>query len=745
MRPRIMNRISLFGRKFPFYAQPDAMDCGPVCLKIVAAYYGKTWPLSHFRKLCNISSQGTSLAGLTEAAKVMGFKTLAAELPFDKLATHIPLPCILHWEKEHYVVLYKISDRHANIADPANGKVKIPIANFKSSWQIRENSSIGRALLLEPTDAFTNRADTPESPASLWSLLPYLKRHKKIFLPIVISVVFASAFSLVIPLLTQLIVDKGIKNQNTGLLWLICLGQLALFSGRTVMDFVRARLLFRIGARTGIVMLKEFLAKLMTLPFSFFDNRQASDNMQRVNDNQRIEDFLTNSLIGFILSSLTLVVLGGVLLYYNWMIFMIFLTGAVLSTLWSQSFQHKRKIIDQKKFKVLSANQQLLLEIFYAMQEIKLTGSESEKQQHWEKLQDRSYGLKLEALQLDQFMQGVGLFINEVKNVFITYAAAMLVIQDQITLGGMLAITYTSGQLNAPVTQLIEFAKVSQNTKFSLQRMDEVHRETEEDAGIPETPLPPVPEDIDIKQLSFRYGHRGSPYVLEDLDLRIPAGKVTAIVGMSGSGKTTLIKLLLKFYHANAGSVTVGQQPIQHIHAKAWRSLCGVVMQDGYVFMDTIASNIYAGAEIKDKVRMTEAARLVNMHDFFRSMPFGYDTIVGKDGHGLSEGQRQRLLIARMIYRDPSYIFLDEATNALDAHNERSIVNNLNRFFIGKTVVIVAHRLSTVKNADQIVVLHRGQLVERGTHNELLGRKGNYYHLVKNQLELGKTDHSLLN
>lgn len=728
----------LLRKKFPFYAQPDAMDCGPVCLKMIAAYYGKFWPLSFFRNLCNIGRQGTTLSDLTEAAKQLGFRTLAAEMPYDKLISHAPLPCILHWEREHYVVLYRINTRYAYISDPANGRVKIPLPDFIRSWQTDEHTGTGRALLLQPAPAFGGMNDKPETEASLWSLWPYLKAHRKIFLPIVVSMLFASAFSLVIPFLTQLIVDRGIKNENTGLLWLICLGQLALFSGRTVMDFIRARLLFRIGARTSIVMLKAFLAKLMTLPFSFFDNRQASDNMQRVNDNQRIEDFLTNSLIGFMLSGLTLLVLGSVLLYYDWRIFLIFIAGAVLSTAWSQSFRHRRKIIDQKKFKVLSANQQLLLEIFYAMQEIKLTGSESEKQQYWEQLQDRSYGLKLEALQLDQLMQGVGLFINEIKNVFITYAAAMLVIQDQITLGGMLSVTYISGQLNTPVTQLIEFARVSQNTRFSLRRMEEVHNETGEDADISEAPLPVVPQDIDVRKLCFRYGQQAAPLVLRDLDLHIPAGKVTAIVGMSGSGKTTLVKLLLKFYQAQQGSVTVGGKEMTTIHARSWRALCGVVMQDGYVFTDTIANNIYAGAECKDPERMQEAARLVNMHDFFRSMPFGYETIVGKEGYGLSQGQKQRLLIARMIYRDPTYIFMDEATNSLDSHNELSIVNNLNRFFRGKTVVIVAHRLSTVKNADQIVVLHQGQLVEKGTHTQLLAARGSYYNLVKNQLELEK-------
>lgn len=715
------------------------MDCGPVCLKIITAYYGKTFPLSHFRKLCSIGKQGTTMANMIVASKALGFKTLAAELPYPQLLNKVALPCILHWEKEHYVVLYRISDKYAWLSDPAmSGKLKIKIKDFLRSWQIAEGSEIGRVLLLESTPAFENQQSIAEQPASLWSLLPYLKLHRKSLVPIGLSLVLASVFSLIIPLLTQLIVDKGINGKNTNLLFLICIGQLMLFSGRMLMDFLRARLLFRLGARTSIILLKEFLAKLMQLPFSFFDNRQAGDNMQRVNDNQRVEEFLTNSLISFILSLITLVVMGGVLCHYNWQIFLIFLSGATMSVLWSNSFKQKRKLIDQKKFKVLSANQQLLLEIFYAMQEIKLTGSEKEKQQLWEGLQDRSYGLKLEALQLDQLMQGIGYFINEVKNVFITYAAAMLVINGQVTLGGMLAITYICGQLNTPITQLLEFARVSQNTKFSLQRMAEVHQEIPEDFGLTDQSIPSGPQDILLEQVSFQYGNPQAPFVLKNLDLLIPAGKVTAIVGMSGSGKTTLIKLLLKFYQASKGSISVGNRTIDQLHAKAWRATCGVVMQDGYIFMDTIANNIYAGSMVKNEKRLHEVAKMANMHDFFSAMPFGYQTVVGKDGYGLSEGQKQRLLIARLIYRNPAYVFLDEATNALDAHNELSIVNNLNEFFTGKTVLIVAHRLSTVKNADQIVVLNQGELVEKGTHEELIHRKGSYYHLIKNQLELSK-------
>lgn len=734
-----MSPIFSFGRKFPFYKQPDAMDCGPVCLKIITEYYGKTFPLAHFRKLCNIGKQGTTMANMIAASKALGFKTLAAELPYLQLLHKVSLPCILHWEKEHYVVLYHINDKYAWLSDPAmSSKLKIKTKDFITSWQIEAGSDIGRVLLLESTPAFQEQQSIPEQPASLWSLLPYLKLHRKSLIPIGLSLILASLFSLVIPLLTQLIVDKGINGKNTNLLFLICIGQLMLFSGRMLMDFLRARLLFRLGARTSITLLKEFLGKLMQLPFSFFDNRQAGDNMQRVNDNQRVEEFLTNSLISFILSLITLVVLGGVLCYYNWQIFLIFLAGAALSIFWSNSFKQKRKLIDQKKFKVLSANQQLLLEIFYAMQEIKLTGSEKEKQQLWEGLQDRSYDLKLEALQLDQLMQGIGYFINEVKNVLITYAAAMLVINDQVTLGGMLAITYICGQLNTPVTQLVEFARVSQNTKFSLQRMAEVHEEIPEDLGLSNQPVPSGPQDILLKQVGFQYGNPEAPLVLKNLDLLIPAGKVTAIVGMSGSGKTTLIKLLLKFYQASKGSISIGNRSLDQLQAKAWRAACGVVMQDGYIFMDTIANNIYAGSFVKNEKRLYEVTRMANMHDFFSAMPFGYQTVVGKDGYGLSEGQKQRLLIARLIYRDPAYVFLDEATNALDAHNELSIVNNLNSFFKGKTVLIVAHRLSTVKNADQIVVLNQGELVEKGTHQELIQQQGSYYHLIKNQLELSK-------
>jgi ATP-binding cassette subfamily B protein len=728
-------------KKFPLYRQTDAMDCGPTCLKMVAAHYGRHYPLQYLRRISRSTRQGVTVTDLIAAGEELGFKTLSAELPFTVLSEKAPLPCLLHWEKQHFVVLHHITPTYAYVADPAVGRtITYTKEAFLRAWQKDENSVSGRALFLEPTSDFYARQSITEPVVSLRTLYPYLKAHKKALLPIICTLLLAAGFSLIVPMLTKAIVDKGIKQQNISILLLICAGQLALFSGRMVMDFLRARLLYKLGTRISIQLLRAFIMKLMRLPLSFFDNRHAGDNMQRIADNQRVEDFMTSVFVSFIMAVVTTLVLGSVLLYYHVWIFLLFLTGAVISVVWANSFQDKRKMLDQQKFKALAANQQMLLEIFGAMQEIKLTGSEEIKSAQWQHIQEQSFGLKLESLRMDQFIQGTGLLINEVKNVMITSAAAILVIRGEISLGTMLAITYICGQLNTPVLQLADFIRSSQNTLFSLQRMAEIQQEPDEDRHdshlLPDATA--AAQDITISDLQFRYGHQHSPVVLDNIDLHIPAGKITAIVGMSGSGKTTLLKLLLKFYPPTAGHIMIGSHPLQALHAKSWRSQCGVVMQDGYVFMDTIANNIYGDSKEQDTARLHAACKLANIHDFFSGMPFGYDTIVGKDGYGLSEGQKQRLLIARLIYRNPAYIFLDEATNSLDAHNERAIMNSLEHFFPGKTVIIVAHRLSTVKHAHQIVVMDKGKISEHGSHHELIATKGAYYHLIKNQLELGQ-------
>ncbi|HEY8918704.1 MAG TPA: peptidase domain-containing ABC transporter [Chitinophaga sp.] len=728
-------------KPFPFYKQSDAMDCGPTCLQMVAAFYGRVYPLQHLRNACKISRQGVTFADLMAAAEQLGFKTLSAELPFTVLAQKAPLPCILHWDKQHFVVLYRITSKAVYVADPALGRrSRYTIPEFMAAWQVAQGAELGRALFLEPAAAFYEAPAVAVPKTTLRTLWPYLAAHRNKLAPVLGTLLIASLLSLLPPLLTQAVVDKGIKGKDVPLLLLICAGQLMLFMGRMVMDFIRARLLLALGARISIGMLKDFLQKLMRLPFTFFDNRQAGDNMQRVTDNQRIEDFLTTSLVTFVMAVVTLLVLGGMLLYYNWQLFLLFGVGAVTGIAWAGAFQEKRGRLDQKRFRVLASGQDTLLEIFSAIQEIKLTGSEGLKAAQWAALQERSFAVKLESLKVDQLVQGVALFINETRNVLITCLAAILVVNGRLTLGEMLAITYIGGQLNTPVAQLTDFIRAVQNTRFSLRRMSEVHHEPDEDPPQERELLhnEVTGKDLCLSGVYFQYGHKHSPLVLNNIHLTIPAGKVTAIVGMSGSGKTTLLKLLLKFYQPVQGHIMLGNMPLQQMQAKAWRRHCGVVMQDGYVFRDTIANNIFAGAAEQDYTRLYEACKMANIHTFFEAMPFGYETLIGKDGYGLSEGQTQRLLIARLIYRNPAFVFLDEATNSLDAHNERAIINNLHGFFKGKTVVVVAHRLSTVKHADQILVMDKGTIVEAGTHETLTASGGAYYHLIKNQLELGK-------
>lgn len=716
------------------------MDCGPSCLKMIAAFYGKKIPIQYLRDLCGISYQGVSFSGLEEGANKLGFKTLKAELPFSSMTAKAPLPCIVHWNMQHFVVVWKITEKHVYVADPSQKKaIKYNHTDFIKNWVIDQERKTGRAIFLEETHDFQELKVDTEPRVSLLSLAVHLKSFRKTIFYIIGSLLLASLLSLAIPFLTQAIVDKGIRGNNPGLLAIICLGQLMIFSGRMFMDFIRSRLLFKIGMDVSINILSSFLAKIMKLRIAFFDKRHVGDNIQRISDNQRVEDFLTVHLVSVLMSVITVLVFGGVLLYYDWKIFLLFLTGSVAGILWNYRFEEKRGLLDQRKFKLFSANQRLLMETFSAMQEIKLTGSEDEKNSQWKGLTKDTYLVKLESLKMDQHIRGVSLLINESKNILTTYVTAMLVINGSLTLGAMLAITYITGYLSGAITQLADFIKASQDTYFSLQRIAEVQHEPDEDTDqhilLDERAF--AKADIRLNQVNFRYGP-SSPDVLRDISLTIPSGKITAIVGMSGSGKTTLLKLLLKFYPVSRGEIAIDGVPLNTMNVKAWRHHCGVVMQDGYIFSDTIANNIWVGAENKNQDALIQASMLANLHEFVSSLPFGYNTLIGREGTGLSEGQMQRLLIARLIYRKPSFLFLDEATNSLDATNEKMIIENLNKFFGGRTVVVVAHRLSTVKNAHNIVVLENGVLMEQGTHEELTRTKGVYFHLVKNQLEMGK-------
>jgi len=593
-------------------------------------------------------------------------------------------------------------------------------------------------LLLETTPKFfENQFDKEETALGFAFLGKYVFKYKSFLWQLVVGLIAASLLQLIFPFLTQSIVDVGIKNQDIHFIYLILFAQLALFVGRTAIEVIRSWILLHLSTRINISLISDFFIKLMNLPIAFFDTLMTGDILQRINDHKRIERILTTSSLNVLFSMVNLVVFGVVLAYYSLAIFGIFLTGSVLYFLWVIIFLKKRRDLDYKRFSQVSQEQSKVIELINGMQEIKLHNAEKQKRWSWEYLQARLFKLSIEGLALEQYQSVGSGFINELKNILITVLSAKLVIDGHLTLGMMLAISYIVGQLNAPITQLINFIRELQDAKISLERLSEIHSKEDEEQ-LDEEKITEIPKDQDfvLSNLSFRY--IGSPQlVLENLDLHIPANKITAIVGVSGSGKTTLMKLLLKFYAPITGEIKIGNYDLKHVSQKAWRAQCGVFMQEGYIFSDTIANNIAVGVDYVDKKKLAHAVDVANIQEFIEMLPLSYNTKIGMEGVGLSTGQKQRLLIARAVYKNPNFLFFDEATSALDANNEKVIMEKLDTFFENKTVLVVAHRLSTVKNAHQIVVLDKGKIVEVGNHKALIKQKGSYYNLVKNQLELG--------
>ena len=547
-----------------------------------------------------------------------------------------------------------------------------------------------------------------------------------------------SLLQLLFPFLTQSIVDIGINNQDISFINLILIAQLVLYASRTAVEFIRSWILLHLGTRINISIISDFLIKLMKLPISFFDTKMIGDLLQRIQDHRRIEHFLTSSTLNILFSFVNLIIFGAVLIYYNLTIFLVFAIGSIIYALWILIFMRRRRELDFKLFDQMADNQSNLIQLITGMQEIKLNNAEKQKRWEWERIQAKLFRVSIKSLALNQYQQVGSVFVNEVKNIFISFLAAKSVIDGDITLGMMLAIQYIIGQLNTPINDLIGFIHSTQDAKISLERLGEIHaKENEEDENIQKVTIFPNDKSLYTEDLCFQYAGPHSEMVLEGINMVVPEGKLTAIVGTSGSGKTTLVKLLLKFYNPVKGNIRLGDIQLGNFSNRIWRDKCGSVMQDGFIFSDSIAKNITVSDEHIDRERLFYAVKMANIQDFIESLPLGYNTKIGNDGHGLSQGQKQRILIARAVYKDPEYLFFDEATNALDAHNEKIIMENLNQFFEGKTVVVVAHRLSTVKNADQIIVLEKGKIVERGDHKELIAKKGVYYHLVKNQLELG--------
>lgn len=730
-------------KPFQFIHQHDSTDCGPACLQMIAAYHGKNIHLESLRNLCHITRDGTSLLSLSEAAEVLGLKSIGVKITYDQLISEMPLPCILHWNQRHFVVVYGYRHRRGKdfilIADPAHGKIRLEKQELIESW-ISDHDDImeGYGLALEPGPEFHELKEEKSGKASFRYIFSYLHPHRSQMMTLALGLLLGSLIQLVFPFLTQAIIDTGIKNKDLNFITLILLGQFALFLGLGSVEFIRGRILLHLSTRIGISMIAGFLGKIMKLPLGFFNSKMIGDLMQRINDHHRIQSFLTVSSLNILFSAVSFLIMGLVLLFYNGLIFVIFLVSSLLYTLWIYLFMKRRRELDYLRFARLSENQNTLIQMITGMQEIKLNNCEEQKQGEWKGIQEKLYKLNIKSLTLSQY-QSVGalLFIRS-KDVIITFLSASLVLQGQLTLGMMLAIQYILGQLNNPVEQMVNFIREAQDASISIERLEEINHQPEEE-DLREKKLNQLPEDksIHLSGLSFQYEGPHSPMVLDHLALEIPEHSVTAIVGSSGSGKTTLIKLLLGFYQPQHGQIMIGSIPFSDLSCRFWRSVCGSVMQDGYIFSDTIANNIAMSDTPPDPTRLKYALKLANLEEFIKLMPMGLESRIGQDGNGISEGQKQRILIARAVYRNPQYLFFDEATNALDANNEKVIMEHLNEFFRGKTVIVVAHRLSTVRNADQIVVLERGRIVEKGNHFSLTQKKGAYYELVRNQLELG--------
>lgn len=725
---------------FPFYKQPDSKDCGPTCLRIISKHYGKLISLKEIREISETTREGSSLLKLSDAAEAMGFKTIGAKLSFEKLI-QAPLPLIVHWDKQHFVVVYRIKNDSVFISDPAYGLIQYSKKEFISRWignNATEHTQEGVMLLLEPTPAFRKMKWEEKEKRSFSFLFNYLFQYKNLITQLTIGLLIGSLLQLIFPFLTQSIVDVGIQNQDINFIYLVLFAQIMLFLGRMSVEVLRSWILLHLTTRINISLVSDFFIKLMNLPISYFDTRMTGDIMQRIGDHRRIENLLTGTTLNTLFSFFNLIVFGVVLVYYSLTIFLIFLGGSVLYLAWVLFFMKRRRELDYKRFAQMSQEQSTVIELINGMQEIKMHNAETQKRWSWEFVQARLFQVSIQSLSLEQTQQVGSSVINELKNILITFTSAMLVIEGNLTLGMMLALQYIIGQLNSPINELVGFVRSFQDATISLERLNEIHDKEDEVNSEKQLVRTIEPgEAMEAKNLSFRYVG-AEEAVLTGINLYIQPKKVTAIVGASGSGKTTLMKLLLKFYEPSSGEIRYGKHDLKTVSPKSWREQCGVVMQEGYVFNDTIAANIAVGQDRIDQERLLEAARIANILDFIQSLPIGFNTKIGNEGVGMSTGQKQRLFIARAIYKNPAMLFFDEATSALDAKNEREVMENLQKFMQGKTVFIIAHRLSTVRNADQIIVIDRGKIVEQGPHVELVHAKGIYYDLVKNQLELEK-------
>lgn len=733
-------------RSFPYYQQLDAMDCGPSCLRMIAKHYGKSYTLQTLRERCFITREGVSLLGISDAAEFIGFRTIGVQISFDQLVNEARLPCIIHWNQNHFVVCYKVKRRSNGqlllyIADPASGKLVYKEEEFLRCWLSKKRNlqDTGIALMLEPGPLFSLQEDQRTSQRrDLLFFARYLLPYKSQFAQLLVGMFVGSGLQMIFPFLAQSMVDIGIRDTNMGFISLVLAAQLSLFVMQLIVEFIRSWIMLHINARIDIALISDFILKLTRLPLRYFDTKMTGDIMQRIGDHSRVKSFLMSQSTNIIFSIGNFIVFSIILAYYNWHILSITLVGNILYVFWVLSFMRYRRMLDTKRFNQSAGEQSKLIQLIQGMQDIKLNNCEKQKRWEWERIQVKLFRISMDGLRIGQIQQVGAVFFTQTTNIVISFISAKSVVEGQMTLGMMMSLTYIIGQVSAPISSFISFSQSYQDAKISLERLNEVHRRRDEEYGIVSklNQLPKV-KDITLEGVTFSYSGANRDYAVEEVSLRIPEGCVTAIVGTSGSGKTTLVKLLLGFYKPLRGIIKVGGTPLEILNPHLWRSKSGAVMQESYIFSDTIAHNIAIATDEVDIDRLRHAVQVANIRDFILSLPMGYDTKIGMEGCGISQGQRQRLLIARAVYKDPEYIFLDEATNSLDANNERVIMNNLQKFYQNKTVLIVAHRLSTVMNADNIIVMEKGRVIEQGTHQQLTSRRGAYYTLVKNQLELG--------
>ena len=722
---------------FPTERQLDSKDCGATCIKIIAKFYGKFYSLQYLRDKGGTRREGVSIADLSYIAESIGLRTLAIHCTLEELEDKVPLPCIAHWRNNHFIVVYKIKKGKVYISDPSKGLVSYTKDYFEKNWYLKDEQK-GAILVLEPMADFEQRDEgqLADRRKTISNLLSYFKPYKKSFVNLSIVMLLVTILQGILPFIAKAVIDVGIQTKDIQFINIVLVANICIVVSIMLSNAVRNWILLHVTSRINIAIISDYLIKLMKLPITFFENKLVGDILQRANDHERIRSFIMNNGLNMIFSTLTFVVFGIILSIYNTVIFLIFLFGSIFYVLWTLAFIRIRKKLDWEYFDLVSKDQSYWVETISGMQDIKINNYETAKRWKWEKNQVKLHRVNTKVLSVTDTQNLGAQFIDTLKNLCITFYCAKAVIAGEITFGVMISTQFIIGMLNAPVIQFIQFIISAQFAQISFLRLNEIHQLKEEEDELANHSIElPSNRTIILKNVSFQYSPN-SPLTIKNLTMIIPEGRITAIVGDSGSGKTTLLKLLLRLYEPSYGEINIGGMNISNIGLKQWRERCGAVMQDGKIFNDTILSNIVLGDENINYELLRHAVETANIATEIESLPLGYQTVMGELGRGLSGGQKQRILIARALYKNPDFLFFDEATNSLDAINERKIVTSLEKVFQGKTVIIIAHRLSTIRNADQIIVLREGQIIEVGNHDSLLKKEGRYYELISTQSEI---------